>query len=172
MNFSVFENCSFEIHNNNNNNNNGEDTASFCLGKTVAKNIRKDTKAVISFCNGLSIDGALFVKGFFSEDIDIPLLGGLAGDNVNFIDTFVFSNRGISNGAVSAYLNGDINVRFVKTYGWEKIGKKFTVTKCDYNEVFEIDDDNVFSIIEKYLGKAYLDNLPHSALHIPFCCVD
>jgi signal transduction histidine kinase len=165
MNFTIFENTKVRIYNSNNND-------SFRLGKAIAKHIKLSTKAVITFCNGITTDGALFVKGFFSEDIDIPILGGLAGDNTNFIETFVFSNDGISDGAVAAYLDGDVNIKFIKTYGWEKIGKKFTITKCNHNEVFEIDDDNVFAILEKYLGKTYVENLLESTLHIPFCCVD
>jgi len=147
------------------------DISSFKAGEKISSFVTENTKLVIVFCDGLNSNASDLIKGYFSKPHLPPIVGGLGGDNLNFINTYVFSKDGIlKNGVVAALIEGNLEVNIIRTFGWKKIGKKFNITKADKNVIYEIDNENVISYLKRYLGDEYVEMLPFSSTEIPFCC--
>ena len=128
---------------------------SYDLGQKLAKKLLKnDTKLLITFADGINVNGEEFIKGIESIN-KVIIAGGLAADNALFKETFVFNEEKlITNGCVGASLESDI-LKVNNEYGfnWEGIGKLMTVTKADKNIVYEIDGKKAKDIYKHYFGE-------------------
>ncbi len=119
--------------------------------------------SLIVVSSGLTIDGEHIVKGVCDTAPDIPLYGGLAGDDLTMKATFVFSAEGeYSNAILCLIIDGDkINVQGLATSGWDSIGIEKTITKSEGNVVYTIDDEPAVDVFIKYFEfKGYVDNRP------------
>jgi len=143
---------------------------SYQLGLDLANRFKdfEDIKSIISFGDGLNINGDRFLDGLSTMG-DIPISGGLASDIKKFTNTYVFSENGITeNGAVVAILYGDdLIVNSLYNFGWEVIGKELVVTKSIGNRVYEIDNTPIIDIYKKYLGSRIEKLLPKTAIEFP-----
>ena len=129
---------------------------------SLADNVmEKNTKLLISFSDASSINGELFLDEIYEKYPNIPISGGVAA-TPTFSDTFVIeSNNIIENGAVMASLNSDtLDVYIDNSFGWDAIGKMFTITKADANCVMQIDTFTPLELFKKYLGKKIVEALP------------
>ncbi len=126
-------------------------------------------KVVISFADGLRIEGEAYLQAFSEYDNSLIVAGGLAGDNGAFEQTIVFTeNEVLTNGAVVAALyNEDLLVNTGANLGWVNIGKTLTITKAKGNTVYEIDNMKAVDLYAKYLGDEIVADLPRSALEFP-----
>lgn len=129
--------------------------------KEVAKEIALKAKekfgkpAFLIGTSGASADGEEILRGF--ENIigkDVNAFGGAAGDDYSFTETFVFTNKKISNnGLVSLVLDEEkIAIKGIATCGWKAVGTEKTVTKSDRNHVYTIDSIPALDITVKYGG--------------------
>ncbi len=141
------------------------------IGKTIYdKIVKPDTKVVIIFSTFYGLNPELIIKGLKAEKKDLIVAGSLASDNGEFKNSFVFSNKEITNdGLVAVSLSSD----FLKAYNrynhaWEPIGREFIVTNAQDNIVHEVDNINIKSLYERYLGSELSSKLPLSALQFPF----
>ena len=110
----------------------GDDTIKNISEQAVAHAFKLfENPAIIVVASGLDTDGEEIVETIknFSEKI-IPIFGGLAGDDLQMVDTFVFSNNKVVNkGLICFIINTDkIKVSGTATSGWETIGVETTVT--------------------------------------------
>ena len=82
--------------------------------------------------------------------------GGMAGDDWELKETFVFTNTKESNyGIVALALNGDkISLNGMVITGWKPMGIARTVTKSEGKLLYEIDGKSALDLYLKYLGKA------------------
>jgi diguanylate cyclase (GGDEF)-like protein len=146
------------------------DNDDYKLGTKIAKTLfTNKTKATILFIDGMYTNGSDVLDGISTINNQVPLSGGLAGDN-GYIDiTFVFDKNGIySKGVVAVSLDSDkLNIFTQYELNWQAIGQTMTVTKVEKNRLYEINGINVSEIYEKYLGKNVGDNLPYSATEFP-----
>jgi signal transduction histidine kinase len=143
----------------------------FLTGAKIAQmSVKEDTKVVIIFSDGLNTNGSHFLDGFSSITNKVLVAGGLAGDNSNFINTYVFNEkRVLQNGVVAVSLNSkDLVANSVYGFGWKPVGKKFVVTKSKDNIVYEIDNRPVIELFSKYLGEDISSHLPKIGVEIPF----
>lgn len=108
--------------------------------------------SVVVISSGLTIDAEQIINGFHAVDKDIPLYGGLAGDDLTMEDSFVFSNNyETSTGLIALVFDNDkINVQGIATSGWDNIGIEKTITKSDGNVVYTIDDEPAVDVFVKY----------------------
>ncbi len=148
-----------------------DDEDSYALGQKVAKElIRKDTKCIISFVEGLLHVGEEYLNGFSScNPSHVLISGGMAADLFAFKETFViYNNKLRTKGAVAVALNGD-DLEAYSDYnlGWRAVGPSFTITKADGNRVYEIDNKPVKMLHEEVLGKEVAKNLLASAFEFP-----
>ena len=143
---------------------------SFNSGKRLLEEIIDEkTKVLISFADGLHTNGEEFLKGVSSVNPDIIVSGGLAGDNGELHQTYVFDKDNITNsGAVGVTLNSDILQAYTHySFDWTPIGKKLTVTKAIKNRVYEIDGMSAVAIYAKYMGKELAQKLPQVGIEFP-----
>jgi serine phosphatase RsbU (regulator of sigma subunit) len=145
------------------------------LGVDVANSLfTPNTKVMVLFIDGLKTNGNDVVDGISSVNHQIPIAGGLAGDNGSFTETFIFSNSGVYNrGVVAMSLNSDLlTVMTDYQLNWQPIGQEMVVTKAEKNHLYEVDGINVSEIYRKYLGDKVGDNLPFSATEFPLLKIE
>jgi hypothetical protein len=91
------------------------------------------------------------------EDVvgkQVNVYGGMAGDDYNFSEQFVFTNNRSGNAAIVAIaLNEDkVIIKGKAICGWKPVGTAKTVTKSEGNHVFTVDNIPVLDITAKYGG--------------------
>jgi len=151
------------------------DSDDFHLGQRIAKALfTPDTKAAILFIDGLKTNGNDVIDGISSINKNIPLAGGLAGDNGYLKQTLIFDGNGVySKGVVGVSFNSEILHLFTDyQLNWQAIGKTMRVTKVQKNRLYEIDGINVSTIYKKYLGEKIGNNLPFSASEFPLLKIE
>ncbi|MEO8772008.1 MAG: FIST N-terminal domain-containing protein [Ferruginibacter sp.] len=143
--------------------------------ETSPDNVREDANKIAvtgkeTFTNpafiiansGVSLDGEPIVEGIIqgskkhpsSEDREVTVFGGKAGDDLALESTFVFTNRKSKDCALVALIIDEdkIDVRGIATCGWKAIGTTKTVTKSEGNIVYTIDDKPALDMLMNYLG--------------------
>lgn len=140
-----------------------------CGEKLANELVEEDTKVLICFGDGLHLNGEEFVRGISEINSDIVISGGLAGDNGEMQNTYVFDNTHITDmGAVGVALNNkDLEVATKYSFDWTAIGKNMRVSKSVKNRVFEIDGLSAVETYEKYFGKEVADKLPQIGIEFP-----
>jgi hypothetical protein len=108
--------------------------------------------SVLVVSSGLTIDAEQIIKGFMDVDKNIPLYGGLAGDDLTMKASYVFTNsQETSTGLIGLVLDGDkINIKGLATSGWDNIGIEKTITKSAGNIVYTIDDEPAVDVFVRY----------------------
>jgi hypothetical protein len=111
-----------------------------------------DKSSIIVISSGLTIDAEQIIKGVKDVDADIPLYGGLAGDDLTMKASFVFSNNYESaTGLIALVLDNDkVNITGLATSGWDDIGVEKTITKSEGNIVYTIDDEPAVDVFVKF----------------------
>ncbi len=129
---------------------------------------QKDLKHVLLFCDGLKINISQLLEGFKSILGNMPITGGLAGDELRFERTLVGVNSLQHQGrCVAIGLYGEnLNVGFASVGGWHTFGPERTITKSENTILYELDDKPALELYKKYLGPV-ADDLPGSALLFP-----
>jgi len=128
-----------------------------------------EAKLLITFSQGLNINGEEYVQAINESAPQLPIAGGLASDNAKFVATYVFTEKGvIKEGAVGALFFGDslfVNRHF--NFSWEPIGRELIVTKSEKNRVYTIDNIAAIEVYTKYLGHRISDSLPATGIEFP-----
>lgn len=108
--------------------------------------------SVVVISSGLTIDAEQIINGFSEADKDIPLYGGLAGDDLTMKGSYVFTNHEeTTTGLIGLVLDGDkINIKGLATSGWDNIGIEKTITKSTGNIVYTIDDEPAVDVFVKF----------------------
>jgi len=117
--------------------------SSFELGQALGNKINASFRhpSAIIGASGILMDGQALVEGVLSKSGNqLPMFGGLAGDDARFEQTFVFSNHAISDkGAmVLVFDQNKIELTGMISSGWISLGAEFPVNRSDGNIVFEI----------------------------------
>jgi len=135
----------------------GKDKSSLQVGQNIggwAKTFY-DNPAFMVVSGGLQANGEHIVNGIVSAiGRQVPLFGGLAGDDLKFQETSVFSASQVtSNGVTALVFDGNvIGLQGVAFSGWKAIGTSKTVTRADGNIVYEIDHEPAQDVYIKYLN--------------------
>jgi hypothetical protein len=147
----------------------------FYTGQRIAKKLAKDsTKVVIILSDGIFTNGEELLKGFASINRSVIIAGGMAGDNGELKETFVFNNNEIfSKGAVAVgIVNEHLKVFNQYNFGWLPFGEKLKVTNAQENIVYSIDNIRPVKIYEKYLGLEIALKLPTIGIEFPLIKID
>ncbi len=131
---------------------------------------RFDTKAFIVYASHLKLGIPEFLEGFSESDEEIKLAGGVVSDIPFIRPSYVFTNDAISSdGFVSVSLNSnDLNVQTYAIEEWQEVGPAFEITKVNGEIIYEINHKKPLRILEQYLGKAFVEDLPDSSIEFPF----
>jgi len=135
----------------------GVEKSSYQLGQEVAAWVNGlfDTPALLVLSAGLQADGEALVNGVIeSTERDVPLFGGLAGDDLKMQGTYAFTETEITGmGAlVLAIDNSRIEVDGLAVSGWKGIGTIKTITQSEGNIVQMIDDQPALDVYSRYLN--------------------
>ncbi|HHS92019.1 MAG TPA: hypothetical protein ENK82_01615 [Campylobacterales bacterium] len=141
---------------------------SYEVGRSLAHKLGSP-KGVMVFTDGLNVNGTQFTKGLSAVFKDkVPVVGGLAGDDVKFETTWVIANDTIaSNLTVAIGLYGDnLYFGYGSSGGWQSLGVKRKVTLAKENVVYELDNQPALALYKHYLG-SLANDLPASGLLFP-----
>ena len=112
--------------------------------------------AIITCSGGVLNDGEEIVEGLtqFSKR-NIPIFGGLAGDDLRIQDTYVFDQSEVTNNGMWAVVfDGDkIEVKGLATSGWRALGTYHTVTKAEGNIIYTINDEPALDFFNRFFGE-------------------
>jgi len=106
--------------------------------------------------NGKMIDGETLVRSIEkTTGPQVNLFGGMAGDDITFTGTYVFTNnRSTDYGMVALILDEDkINLYGMAISGWKPMGIFRTVTKSEDNLIYTIDEQPALKVYLRFLGK-------------------
>ncbi len=141
-----------------------------CLGKYLLSQFQSTNyKAVMVLSDGTFINGSDLVSGCNKANIlNLPIMGGLAGDGIDFNFTLTGLNQKPKQGNVLAigFSGEDLLINQFTFGGWDEFGPERLVTKAIKNVLFELDGKNALELYKDYLGK-YSNELPASALLFP-----
>ena len=109
------------------------------------------------FLDPFSADANTFIGSLDAAFPGCVKVGGMAsgGREPGSVGLF-FEDRVVKEGAIGVALYGDIQLDAVVAQGCIPVGPSHTITKCDRNLLFELDDRPVFDVVEddfKELGK-------------------
>lgn len=145
--------------------------ASRATGELLGRALRaQEAEAVFVLAPGLNINGSDMVTGMTAELGDqIPVTGGLAGDDVKFEKTYTLYNNTITTNTVVALgLKGQAaQLAYGSQGGWKPFGPERRVTRASGNILYELDGKPALQLYKEYLGEKAKD-LPASGLFYPF----
>jgi diguanylate cyclase (GGDEF)-like protein len=143
--------------------------SSYETGARMAKSLGDRPDMVITFTDGLHMNGEEYLRGVGDVLGATVIAGGMAGDNAMFVQTLVFTKEErIDAGAVAVALhNPELQIFQDYTFNWMPIGKHMRVTKADKNRVYEIEGVSAAEIYAKYLGSEAADQLPRVGIEFP-----
>jgi hypothetical protein len=133
--------------------------AAASLSKTALQKFSKPSLILLSTSilhNGTILDGETLIRNI--EKIvgsDVNMFGGMAGDDMTFKGTYVFSNGSSSNYGVAAIVfnENEIEMYGVALSGWQAMGISRTITKCKKNLLYEIDGKPALEMYLRFLGE-------------------
>ncbi len=117
--------------------------------------------AIILLSTGFSFKGE-FLKGetllrSIEKEVgpEVNIFGGMAGDDITFTGTFVFTNeRSTDYGMAALILNEEkIGLQGMAISGWKPMGVFRTVTKSEDNLIYTIDEQPALEMYLRLLGK-------------------
>jgi hypothetical protein len=149
--------------------------SSFQTGASLANTLKTDNlRAILVFSDGLRVNGTEVLKGLHSiVGNDIPIVGGMAGDNAAFTRTLLLHNDTVTDNlviAVGLYGNHLITASGALG-GWKPYGPPRKVTRSDKNVVYEMDGKPALPLYRMYIGEHYAKGLPGTGLKFPFAIV-
>lgn len=104
---------------------------------------------------GLTIDAEQIVYGYKAVlGEDVAMFGGLAGDDWELKNTYVFSRKNSSNnGIITLVFDYEkVVVQGLAICGWEPIGNINTITKAEGNIVHTINHEPALDVFLRYFG--------------------
>lgn len=143
---------------------------SHALGAQIASElIQNDLKGVFVLSDGLNVNGSELVEGLQEVLPNIPITGGLAGDNAAFTQTLLLNNEKVHDKVVIAVgiYGKDAVVTSGALGGWNPYGPPRKITRSLKNVVFELDNKPALPLYKMYIGY-YANTLPASGLNFPF----
>jgi hypothetical protein len=110
--------------------------------------------AMIVCSAGVFNDGEKVVEGLKTE-CEIPIFGGLAGDNFQMKETFLFTRTGQSNNGIAAIVfdNDKIELTGSAISGWESLGNMHTITKAQDNVIHTINQEPALDFFIRFFGE-------------------
>lgn len=127
----------------------------------VAKKIGRDGRqtfgspAFLVSYSGLFTDGEVIVKGIEEgAGSGVAIYGGMAGDDLTFNSSCVFTNNEASDKGIIAVIidNEKVALKGHATGGWKPVGTERTITRSEGRIVYTMDDEPALDVVLKYMG--------------------
>jgi len=136
------------------------------IGRALAGN---GLAGIFILSDGLNINGSELVAGIAaSVGAQVPLSGGLAGDDANFESTLVGGDCAPRKNLVAAvgFYGNAVRFSHGSAGGWDEFGPHRRITRSEGNILFELDGKPALDIYKKYLAEEAA-GLPGTALLFP-----
>ena len=139
----------------------GEGSLKDASEKLANEAFEKFSKPAIILCStffavsGKMLDGETLIRSIEGvTDSQMSICGGMAGDDISFSGTYVFTNgRSTDYGMIALTLNTEkIDFQGMAVSGWKPIGVFKTITKCEDNLIMEIDGNPALEMYLRFLG--------------------
>ena len=106
--------------------------------------------------DGRMIDGEKLIR--FIEEVsgpDITLFGGMAGDDITFTGTYVFTNTHATDYGMTAVVLDEekISLHGMAVSGWKPMGVFRNITKSDGSLIYSVDGQPALEMYLRFLGK-------------------
>ena len=133
--------------------------------------------STILTADGRVLDGETLVRHIEKTlGPDVNMFGGMAGDDITFTGTYVFTHGWSTDYGIAALVLNEerIGLQGMAISGWKPVGIGRTVTKSEGYLIFTIDDQPALDIYMRYLGhdKASADDQVNFfntvGVHYPF----
>lgn len=141
---------------------------SAAAGRQLADGFSSTPQCLQIFSDGLTGNGCAIIDGITSVLGDhIPVTGGAAGDNGQFIKTLQFGGGRIYTDAVCGIaFYGDFQIGTGLDSGWTPIGVPKQVTKARGRIVYELNGEPALNVYERFLGN-HAHKLPAIGVEYP-----
>ncbi len=119
--------------------------------------------------DGTKVNGSALLRGMRDAlDRDVPLSGGLAGDEARFEETLVAANAPPRAGVVAAvgFHGAAVQLTTGVGSGWTVFGPHRSISRSAGNVLFELDGEPTLDLYRRYLGDE-AEGLPGTALLFP-----
>ncbi|RCS59696.1 FIST signal transduction protein [Parvibium lacunae] len=144
---------------------------SFAAGERLASQLaRADVHTVLILSPGLDVNGSALIEGIqHSLRRPVKIIGGLAGDNGQFAQTFTLYQNKIDSRQVVAvgFYGPHLHCAHGSFGGWQAFGPPRKVTRAVGNQLFSLDHEAALDVYKHYLGD-YAQELPGAGLLFPF----
>jgi hypothetical protein len=139
----------------------GELSLSDAVGKVTRKARSHFERPAFILCStlltgdGRMLDGEFLIQSFIDKlGPQVTLFGGMAGDDITFTGTYVFThNWSTDYGMIALVLNEDtVSLQGLAISGWKPVGVAKKVTKSEENLLYTIDDKPALEMYLRYLG--------------------
>jgi hypothetical protein len=139
------------------------------IGENLSRRISDDARCVLLFPCGLNvIVDDLVPEMEMHLGRKLPILGGLAADNLIRDKTYQYHDWKIYEGGVSAaIISGDFDLFTDVSHGCAPIGLEMEVTKAEGNRLYEIDNRPVMDVLAEFVGEGIISDFGKVILH--FC---
>lgn len=146
---------------------------SYAAGTRLAQGLQAaGPQAVLLLAPGVNINGSALVDGVSAGLPGVAVVGGLAGDDGAFAQTWTLSDGGVSaHAALALALPTDLCVGHGSFGGWKPFGPTRKVTRAQDNVLYALDHEPALTVYKRYLGE-YAADLPASGLLFPFEMLD
>ena len=127
---------------------------SACQVGSLGKNSFDHPAFIISAAD-FRTPGEEVIRGLLDKAGDkVTVIGGMAGEPVNFTGTVFTNHAKTTSGLVSLILDEDkIDVKGIAVSGWQPVGTEKRVTKSEGAWIYIIDNQPAMDVIKKFLGK-------------------
>jgi hypothetical protein len=107
-------------------------------------------------CDGLTPDQREMARGAYEvTSAVIPLVGGAAGDDLNWRATYTFGEgRILDNGFVTVWINSHRPMAVSVDHGWRPYGRPMLVTRAEGNTIHELDGRPALDVYVEERGVA------------------
>jgi hypothetical protein len=108
--------------------------------------------------DGSTTNGELILQGLKQAlGENVPIIGGTAGDQYRFKNTYQFFRQEVLNDALPVLIfSGDILFSHGIGCGWQPLGSASVITKSEGTVLYEVDGKSALEFYQDYLG----DRLP------------
>jgi len=146
----------------------GLERHSEAAGRQLAASFSATPKLLHIFSDGLTGNGCAILKGIASVFGDsVPVNGGAAGDNGDFVKTLQFGLGRIYSDAVCGIaFYGDFRLGTGVQSGWAPIGLSKQVTRARGKTVYELNGEPALNVFERFLGQ-HAEKLPAIGVEYP-----
>jgi hypothetical protein len=141
---------------------------SAAAGRQLADGFSGTPRWLQIFSDGLTGNGCAIIKGIASVlGENIPITGGAAGDNGQFIQSLQFGGDRIYTDAVCGIaFYGEFQLGTGLGSGWTPIGVPKQVTKACGRIVYELNGEPALNVYERFLG-SHAHKLPAIGVEYP-----